>query len=430
MERLHDIWEMNFHTDHINAIMIAFFHNEIKCSSCKRSGLTNAVLYDVPRYLVLSRKSDDVQCVNLINAVDLLVIQPSLEDSKFEYRAHTALMVLENDEVFYLRKITNGFSYYNKVNGQFETLTDITAQYTGLASHWAIFIYETEADVFIIPPLKRTSIDQNSLQPANEPEVWSIDTVQGLLPSFKKPFDVANVTMRQSDIELLLNKDGDLNDLIIDGYLSIIASKAPSHSRVLAVQTHIISQIIDKRLNRFDKKWLSFDIIFCPINQNHHWYIIILDLKKKLIVEFDSMPNHILPRRQNMNRLLKTLDIQHYFHAKTNIDFINDWKYAIPTEDSNFQQQDIHSCGVHLLVYAHAYIQQQKLPNITIENVRLHRFQLAELILRQALPTNFDSDTSVSDILSSSTVAYLLSFQQDGLIEPTTQTLRRMMRSK
>jgi len=170
-------------------------------------------------------------------------------------------------------------------------------------------------------PLTRAFIDQKNLQPTNEPEVWCIDTVQGFLPSFKKSFGIGNVIMRENDIEVLLDNDSQLNDLIIDSYLSIIASTTSSNNRVLAVQTYIVSQIIKKRVNRFDKKWLDFDIILCPITQRHHWYLIIVDSKKNLVVEFDSMPSHIQPKRRNINRLLKFFDIQHYFHNKTNVDF-------------------------------------------------------------------------------------------------------------
>ena len=119
-------------------------------------------------------------------------------------------------------------------------------------------------------PLTRAFIDQKNLQPTNEPEVWCIDTVQGFLPSFKKSFGIGNVIMRENDIEVLLDNDSQLNDLIIDSYLSIIASTTSSNNRVLAVQTYIVSQIIKKRVNRFDKKWLDFDIILCPITQRHH----------------------------------------------------------------------------------------------------------------------------------------------------------------
>lgn len=397
---MHEVLAMNFHTDDINVIMKNFFYKEIKCSSCLRLGMTSAVLYDIPQYLLLSHINNNLQCVNLLYDVDLLVIQPSSDDSKFEYSPNIALFLLDNDEIFYIRKVDARLSYYNKNNGHFEMFDDITSQYVGLGSRWTIYIYETQADIFSIPSLKKTLIDQTKLQPSNEPEVWSIGTVQGLLPSFKTSFEIGNVLMGLNDIELLLNEDGDLNDLIIDGCLSLIASTAPTHKRVLAVQNYIVLQIIEKRIKRFNKKWLDFDIILCPIVQYHHWYLIIIDFKEKLVLEFDSMPNNTLPKRQNMNRLLKYLDIQYYFHHKTNIDFINDWQRVTPIEDFNLKQQDIHSCGVHLLVHAHAYTQQHKFAHITSDNVRLYRFQIAEFILRNALPTRTDSDSSVSEILN------------------------------
>jgi hypothetical protein len=417
---------MNFNADHINVAMNTFFYQEIQCSLCRGLGLTKAVLYDIPQYLVLSRKSADVQCVNLIDDVDLLIIKPSMQDVRFEYSANIVLMVLDNNEIFYLRKTQNGFSYYNKVNGQFQILTDITAQYTQISSSWMIFIYETQVDLFTMLEMNRTSIDQQKLELFNQPEVSSIDTVEGLLPSFKSQFDVGNIRMEQKDIRLLLNNNGDLNDLIIDGYLSILASIAPTNNRVLAVESYLVSQIIEKRFKQFDKTWLNFDIILCPVNQEHHWYLVIIDSKDKIILELDSMPNLTLPRRRNINRIMKYFDIQHYFHNDENIDFISDWKLAIPTEDFNLKQQDDHSCGVHLLVYAHAYAKQQKFPEITSRNLRLFRYQLAENILKQAVPISTDTDSTVRNNFIIVTKATLLFLQNDGLIEPTPKTLRQM----
>jgi Ulp1 family protease len=205
------------------------------------------------------------------------------------------------------------------------------------------------------------------------------------------------VIMTENDIRLLVHQDGDLNDLIIDGYLSLIVSKVTSEKKVLAAQTYVVSQIIQKKLKRFDTTWLHSEIIIRLINQNHHWYLIIIDNKNKLVVEFDSMPDHRIPRRQNIERLLGLFDIQHYFHHKSRLDFTNEWQYTIPTTDLNIKQHDLHSCGVHLLAYANAYIQNQQLPNINTQNVKLHRFHIAENILRSALPIKIDSPDSVSN---------------------------------
>ena len=248
VERFCDIFEMKAHANHIKDAMFDFVYTEIKCSSCRHSGLTRAVLYDIPQYLVLTHKSDDTECVELINEVDLLVIEPSLENSKIDYSPTTVFIVLDNNELFYLRKLGNGLSYYNKMVGQFEQLTDITAQQVRLSTSWVVFVYETQTDAFAIPVLKRTTLNHDNCRAAIEPDVWSIETVLGLIPSFKDAFEVGDAIMTTKEINIILNENGDLNDLIIDGYLSMIASIVPSNIRVLAIPVYRISQMIEKRL--------------------------------------------------------------------------------------------------------------------------------------------------------------------------------------
>ncbi|CAF1422336.1 unnamed protein product [Rotaria magnacalcarata] len=59
-------------------------------------------------------------------------------------------------------------------------------------------------------------------------------------------------------------------------------------------------------------KQLDYDIVLCPINQKQHWYLIVLDLETKLILQFDSLRTHDLPRAQNMNRLILHLNAQNF----------------------------------------------------------------------------------------------------------------------
>ena len=190
--------------------------------------------------------------------------------------------------------------------------------------------------------------------------------------------------MDKKDVELLLNSEGDLNDLIIDSQLLTIASAASPGARVLAILTHQVSQIIDYQMKCFSKTLVDYDVVLCPINQNHHWYLIIIDMKQKVVVELDSMLTANLPRLQNMNRLLHFLDIQYCLKHGTSIDFNGAWKLATPLQDLKLQQDDLHSCGVHLLVHAEAYLNQKRFSVINKENIRLHRYQLGEILLRKA----------------------------------------------
>jgi len=392
---MHEVWQMKSNIDYISTAMTNFLYDEIKCSSCRKLGLTNSILYDIPQFLLLKAVSDDSDCINLIDDVELLFVRPSPSHPSFEYDVQTVLIVLEEDNIAYLRKTGNGYSSYNKTSGEFELLNDLPAQQTGLSSRWTIFIYETQATIFELPPLEKIYLDQNALSANTEPEASTIDTVQGLLPSFKKPFDVGPIEMKPSDIKTLLDKDGDINDLIIDGHLLITASNGSPDYKILTVPSYLTTQIIDKQLKQMPKTWLDHDLILCPINQKHHWYLVIIDLKRQLVVQLDSLLKHDLPRSRNITHLLHVLNIQHYFRNGTDINFYNTWEIATP--DENIQQNDLHSCGVHILIQAEAYVNNQKFVHITPGKTQLYRYKIAEDLLRKAEPWP-DTDDSFSSV--------------------------------
>ncbi|CAF1202066.1 unnamed protein product [Didymodactylos carnosus] len=73
--------------------------------------------------LLLKTANNDSDCVNLIDDVDQLLIRPSLYHPTFEY---IVLIVLEEDDIIYLRKTGHSYSSYNKLSGQSEILPALT----------------------------------------------------------------------------------------------------------------------------------------------------------------------------------------------------------------------------------------------------------------------------------------------------------------
>ncbi|CAF1029304.1 unnamed protein product [Rotaria sordida] len=393
--RMHEIWEMKKDALHVTYKMNSFMYEEIKCSSCNTSGLTNFVLYDIPRFLLLKTESVDRDCINLIHDIDQIRIRPSYTHLPFDYHAQTFLLVLEEDDVVYLRKTTNGYSSLNKTTGLFVELRDLSIYETGLASRWTIFVYETDEDVFYPSLIDKITFDQSSLAEGMEPDIWTIDTVQDLLPTFTDILKVGPIQIKKDDIKVLLDNDGNINDLIIDAHLFITATKAPFHKRVLALETYTISEIIEKKLKHIKKSWFDYDIILCPINQKRHWYLVIIDLERNLIIQYDSLPTHDIPRQQNLQHLIHMINIHHFLKTGTDIDFHNSWKLSEPSEDFDLYQNDQHSCGVHLLTQAKAYINREQHKPIPQDELNLYRHQIAEDLLRKAEPI---SDDSISDV--------------------------------
>ncbi|CAF4016353.1 unnamed protein product, partial [Rotaria magnacalcarata] len=81
----------------------------------------------------------------------------------------------------------------------------------------------------------------------------------------------------------------------------------------------------------------------------------------------------------------------------TNIDFRTAWALSDPSEDFDLCQNDVHSCGVHLLIQAKAYTNRERHKPIPQDKINLYRHQIAEDILQKAEPK---SDDRISDIFT------------------------------
>ncbi|CAF1437308.1 unnamed protein product [Adineta ricciae] len=225
---------------------------------------------------------------------------------------------------------------------------------------WMVFVYETVDIVFPPFPMQKTTQHQTDLPPSVGPEDYIDEFVNDLLPIYEKGFLVGSIHIKLDDMTVLLSPNGDINDLIIDAHLFITASSTASNNKVLAVPSYLIRQIILKKLRTIPISWLNFDILLCPINQNNHWYIIIIDRKKNLILELDSSVKHDMPRLTNMKRILHILHLQHFLKTHKGIDFENNWKLITSENEPTMQQTDSHSCGIHLLLQAEAYVKNFK----------------------------------------------------------------------
>ncbi|UJR13059.1 hypothetical protein I4U23_000085 [Adineta vaga] len=393
-ERFHEVWEMKSNGNHIDNVLDHFMVKEIKCSSCSHMGYTNGVLYDLPRFLIFKSHSDLEESIDLIHNVERLIIKPTFYHYGIEYNQGTVMLVHEEDNIVYLRKSPNGYTSYNESSNQFELLKDVTTVDTDLSSRWSILIYETADMAYKSFKLQNAALDRTHLPVDVEPEDVIIEVINGLLPSYKNGFTVDFIQIKLDDMNVLLEKDGDINDLIIDAYLSITASNAPSDDKVMAVPSYLMRQIIFKKIKGLPKNWLNYDVLLCPINENHHWYIIIIDLKNKLMLQLDSLVTHNLPRLINMDRTLHMLNLQYVLKTQSGIDFTNEWKLITFDNDGSMHQRDSHSCGVRLLVQADAYVKKQQFVNIEEDKLLLYRYKIAETILRRGEPDSSGSSTT------------------------------------
>lgn len=144
-EKMHKVWQITRAATHINDAIAAFMCEEITCLSCKQQGLTSSIVYDIPKVLVLKTESADLDCVSLIDEVGLGSVELPEQSVSIEYCVQTGVIVLDEDQLLYLRKDRKNYLSYNISTDRFESIPHLTTQQTRLASTWAVFIYEANA---------------------------------------------------------------------------------------------------------------------------------------------------------------------------------------------------------------------------------------------------------------------------------------------
>ena len=64
--------------------------------------------------------------VSLIDDIDQIRIRPSDAHLPLDYRAHTVLLILDEDDIVYLRRTTNSYSFLNNTTGQFQEIRQLS----------------------------------------------------------------------------------------------------------------------------------------------------------------------------------------------------------------------------------------------------------------------------------------------------------------
>ena len=200
--------------------------------------------------------------------------------------------------------------------------------------------------------------------------------------------------IKKDDIRLLLDNDGDINDLIV--YLLITAITAPFHKRVLEVETHIVSMIIEKTLKHIKKSWFQYDIILCPTSQKYHWHLVLTDVGQNFIIQYNTLSAHDTRCLHNLLCLVCMINIHYFLKNDTDVDFDKSQKHSESNKNFHLHQNDRHLCRVQLLIQAKAYTNGEKEKSVLQDRINLYRRQVVEDILRLTETVFYNSMSHVS----------------------------------
>lgn len=174
--------------------------------------------------------------------------------------------------------------------------------------------------------------------------------LKSLLSAFKfRPEDAAG-----------LEPSGWLSDRVIDLALADLCVRFSSSRKAYAFST-LFLQDLDKygegdplttSASQLFNGWVfSTDIIFFPVNHNNaHWSLVIIDLKQKSFVHFDSLSSDASTARAKA--VCRTLSE----FTKVRLGDTRFDTFVFDESRSCSRQNDAVNCGVHVLLNASSYI--------------------------------------------------------------------------
>lgn len=177
-----------------------------------------------------------------------------------------------------------------------------------------------------------------------------------------------------------------LNDDIVHAFLSSITEELqekgydigilhPEMQRRLRDGQHLHHSAYN--IDAFKK-----DIILMPVAYASHWFLIVVELKKKYITTIHSLSKYLKTYKNKIkfiiSILLKFLNAVHMNHYHENVDW-STWSIFCPSDNPN--QSNSYDCGVHICIYAYLICRGPKIKTFNDRQVLNARRFIAHFLV-------------------------------------------------
>ena len=235
-----------------------------------------------------------------------------------------------------------------------------------------------------VEPLPDSSSEIDDVEPNLEDNLELISSNASSTPKFNSKFNNYNESSVPINDEKVVKTIGPLNvyeydldslapggkltDAIVDSLFLIMSQSIKETSyikcKILDSTFHQIidSHGIEKALNySFMKELTKYDLIISPICKSDHWYLVIIDLGRRIIIELESLQRKISVHLQNYASIIESLE---------SAEGSNLPPYGL-YKPIDLPKQHGNDCGVHIAVYADILFSGSgSIPNVSMSGVR------------------------------------------------------------
>jgi hypothetical protein len=292
-------------------------------------------------------------------------------------------MVTKDERTMIVKPTTNNrYTVYN---------TDIKAYELLLANQLDDFITASATNIVVcynaddtaqpIPQLQHSTLNMdNWTLYSNLDSRHLFEKFNQHMSNVTKPLQIGPYQLQAANIVQLLEPTYKLNDEQLNAHLHV--------STTLLNGVILLDSIAFTKYHRrgfrkasefLHRQWFTQNIILVPIHHSNHWFLFVVDIPKKTIILFDSLPSVTTPHEAYLTDILQLIRIHHFYMQKSKLHF-DDW--TIINNFPDWRQDDDTSCGIRCALFARSYVTSMKYPPINSTNITTFRTQFALHLLQ------------------------------------------------
>jgi hypothetical protein len=312
------------------------------------------------------------------NIQEQIYIKCDVIQSCFTYNFYCFIIVTKDERAMVVKPTTNDrYIVYNTHTKSYESL--ISNQFNDFLTATAnsmVLCYKTYDMAHKNPKLEPSTFDMNhSILCANLDSSILSEKFHKYMSKLRKPLRIGPYQLESAHNDKLIEPTYKLNDEQLNAHLHVTTTLS---NGIILFDSIAFSNYHRRGFQNskeyLNQKWFTQNIILVPIHHSQHWFLFVIDIAKKKIILFDSLPTSTTTHETYLNTITQLIRTQYFYTHKSTIDF-TDW--TIIKDFPDWRQDDDTSCGIRCGLFARSYISLTKYPPINSMNIKTFRTEFA-----------------------------------------------------
>lgn len=308
-----------------------------------------------------------------------IYVKCDLKQICFTYKFWCFIVTTRTGTTMIVKQIDDKtYAAYNNDSKSYEPLPNFQLDdYIKASGAKIAFCYKNDGSVNLNPEVKVALLKTDDWLPLDMKLDFETVTEQ-----FKKYFGEGNsqleigpYRLKSNDLLQLVESTHPLNDEQLNAHLHLTTTIGQNVLLFDSIQFAKYCRRGFRNSSQItDKNWFTYNIVLIPVHHSNHWFLFTVDITKKTVILFDSLPSIGTPHGIYLEEILQLLRTYHLYVGKPQLE-IDEW--TLIHDFSGWEQDDQTSCGIHCAFFARSYVTSTKHPPINHKNIKTMRTKFA-----------------------------------------------------